>query len=246
MFDKKLLTATLAASLFAGINMAQADTEISANVALTSDYRFRGISQSNEDIALQGGFDLGWENGIYIGAWGSSVDFDSTDGFNGSLELDLYAGWAGQISDNVSVDVGYMYYGYPGDDSKQEGGANGKGDYQEVYLKVGLFDGTLGAAYSDDYYGETGSFYYLFADYSFALGENLSLDLHAGYNDIDENGGFFDTDTDSYVDYSVGLTASWLAVDWTLAYVGTDLDEDDVFGTDWSDDTVVFTISKSM
>ncbi len=240
MFNKKLLTAALATSLFAGATAVQADMEISANVALTSDYKFRGISQSNEDIAIQGGFDLGFDNGIYLGTWGSSVDFDSTDGFNGSLELDLYAGWAGDITDNVSVDVGYMYYGYPGDDS------SGEGDYQEVYLKVGLFDGTLGAVYSDDYYGETGSFYYLSGDYSFSVAENVSLDLHVGYNDLDKNGGFLATDTDSYVDYSVGLTASWLAVDWTLAYVGTDLDEEDVFDTDWGEDTVVFTISKSM
>jgi hypothetical protein len=44
----------------------------------------------------------------------------------------------------------------------------------------------------------------------------------------------------------VGVTASWLAVDWTLAYVGTDLDEEDVFDTEWGDDSVIFTISKSM
>ena len=54
------------------------------------------------------------------------------------------------------------------------------------------------------------------------------------------------TDEDPYVDYSVGITASYWAVDWTLAYVGTDLDEEDVFDTDWGEDTVVFTISKSM
>jgi uncharacterized protein (TIGR02001 family) len=240
MFNKKLLTAALATSLFAGATAVQADTEISANVALTSDYKFRGVSQSNEDIAIQGGFDIAWDNGIYVGTWGSSVDFDTNDvGFDGSLELDLYAGWAGDITDNVGVDVGYMYYGYPGDDGDD-------GDYQEVYLKVNLWDGTLGAVYSDDYYGGTGSFYYLSGDYSFGLGENFSLDLHLGYNDLDKDGGFLGTDTDSYVDYSVGVTTSWLAVDWTLAYVGTDLDEEDVFDTDWGEDTVVFTISKSM
>ena len=104
----------------------------------------------------------------------------------------------------------------------------------------------LGAAVSDDYYGETGDFYYLFADYSFPLGETISLDLHVGYNDLEENGGFLATDTDSYVDYSAGVTASWLAVDWTLAYVGTDLSKRDAFGSDWGDDSVIFTISKSM
>ena len=76
--------------MLAAATSAQAEVEISGNVALTSDYKFRGISQSNEDIAIQGGFDVAFENGIYIGTWGSTVDFDfsSADGgYNGSLEL---------------------------------------------------------------------------------------------------------------------------------------------------------------
>ena len=240
MLNKKILSAALATTLLAAAATTQAETEISGNVALTSDYKFRGISQSNEEIAIQGGFDIGFDNGIYVGTWGSSVDFDTNGGgFDGSLELDFYAGWAGDITDSVGVDVGYMYYAYPGDDGDD-------GDYQEVYFKVNLWDGTLGAVYSDDYYGGTGDFYYLSGDYSIGLGENLSLDLHVGYNDLEKNGGFLATDTDSYVDYSVGISASWLAVDWSLAYVGTDLDEEDVFDTEWGDDSVIFTVSKSM
>jgi len=240
MLNKKLLSAALATALMAGVTTTQAETEITGNVALTSDYKFRGISQSNEDIALQGGFDVGFGAGFYAGVWASSVDFDTNGfGFDGSLELDGYVGWASDITDNVGVDVGYMYYSYPGDEGPD-------GDYQELYLKVSVWGGTLGAVYSDDYYGGTGDFYYLSGDYSFGLGENLSLDLHVGYNDLEKNGGFLDTNTDSYVDYSAGISASWLAVDWSLAYVGTDLSSRDVFGTDWGDDTVVFTVSKSM
>ena len=68
MLNKKLLTAALASALLAGAaTSAQAEIEISGNVALTSDYKFRGISQSNEDIAIQCGFDVAFENGIYIG-----------------------------------------------------------------------------------------------------------------------------------------------------------------------------------
>jgi uncharacterized protein (TIGR02001 family) len=243
MLTKKLLPAAIATGLVAGFTVpaAQADMEISGNVALTSDYRFRGISQSDESIAVQGGFDLGWDNGIYIGTWGSSVDFDTNgSGFDGSLELDYYIGWASDIGDTgVSIDVGYLYYDYPGDDDVE-------GDYQELYASVGFWDVTLGMAYSDDYYGETDTFFYYYADYSFGFAENFSLDFHVGYNDLEKNGGFLATDEDSYIDYSVGITASYWAVDWTLAYVGTDLDEEDVFDTEWGDDTVVFTISKSM
>ena len=240
---KKVLPAAVAASLLAGATATTVQAgEISANVALTSDYRFRGISQSNEDIAIQGGFDYAWDNGIYIGTWGSSVDFDSTsdDGFNGSLELDYYIGWSSDVGENSAIDVGYLYYDYPGDSSA------GEGDYQEIYGSFSWHDLTVGINYSDDYYGETDTFFYYYADYSLGLGENFSLDFHVGYNDLEEDGGFLATSEDAYTDYSVALNTSWLAVDWSLAYVGTTLDEEDVFDTDWGEDTVVFTVSKSM
>ena len=243
MLNKKLLPAALATALLAGATVAQADMEISGNVALTSDYKFRGISQSNEDIAVQGGFDLGWDNGIYIGTWASSVDFDvsSADGgLNGSLELDYYVGWASDIGDSgFGIDVGYLYYDYPGDDGLE-------GDYQELYGSLSWNDLAVGVAYSDDYYAETDTFWYYYADYSLGINDMFTIDFHVGYNDVEKNGGFLSSDEDSFIDYSVGVTASWLAVDWTLAYVGTDLDEEDVFDTEWGDDTVVFTISKSM
>lgn len=237
---KKVLPAAVAASLLAGATATTVQAaEISANVALTSDYRFRGISQSDESIALQGGFDLAFDNGIYVGTWGSSVDFDSNDGFDGSLELDYYVGWGMDVGENSAIDVGYLYYDYPGDDGAE-------GDYQELYGSFSFHDFTVGMAYSDDYYGETDTFFYYYADYSLGLGENFTLDFHVGFNDLEEDGGFLATDEDSYTDYSVALSTSWLAVDWSLAYVGTTLDEEDVFDTDWGEDTVVFTVSKSM
>jgi uncharacterized protein (TIGR02001 family) len=240
MLNKNLLSAALATTLMAGAITVQAAPDISGNVALTSDYRFRGISQSDESAAIQGGFDIAWDMGFYVGTWASSVDFDTNlRGYDGSLELDYYAGWGGNVTDSIGIDVGYMYYSYPGDN-----GADG--DYQEFYAKASLWGGTLGVVYSDDYYAETGEFYYLSGDYSFGLGEIFSLDLHVGYNDLEKNGGFLDTDTDSYVDYSAGISATWLSVDWSLAWVGTDLNKKDVFGTDWAEDTAIFTISKSL
>ncbi len=247
MLSKKLLPAAVTAAALLGAGQATADDAIvtgdeyqgfTANVTLTSDYRFRGISQSDESVAIQGGFDYAWDNGIYIGTWGSSVDFDD-DGSLGSLELDYYIGWAFDITDNFSLDVGYLYSDYPGDDGDSEG------DYQEIYGSATWFGVTAGVHYSDDYYAETEKFLYYYADYSFGFAENWSLDLHVGYNDFDDESGFFADDEDSYIDYSVGVTTSYLAVDWTLAYVGTDLDDDAGY-EDLADDTVVFTISKSL
>lgn len=242
MLNKKLITAAVATALIAGFGAtaAQAEVEVSGNVALTSDYRFRGISQTDEDFAIQGGFDVAFEPGFYIGTWGSSVDFDD-DGNLGSLELDYYAGWAGNIGDSdFGIDVGYMYYDYPGDDGDSEG------DYQEFYTSVSWKDLSLGVNYSDDYYAETDEFWYVAADYSFNLLEEITIGLHVGYNMLEEDGGFLSSDEDAYTDYSVTATYSWSGVDFSLAWVGTDLDDDDVFGTDWADDTAVFTIAKSL
>jgi len=227
---KKLLLAATTAAMMTGAGIASA-VEIAGNVALTTDYKFRGISQTDGGAAIQGGFDVGFDSGFYLGTWGSNVDFAN------SLELDYYGGWAGDLSDSVSVDVGYLYYDYPSSDTED--------DYQEVYASVSFADFTLGAAISDDYYLETGDFYYVYAQYGFEIGDGWAIDLHVGVNEFDEE-LFLSDGADSYVDYSVGVSKDYAGVTWGLSYVGTDLDEDEVFGEDWGDDSVVFTISKSL
>ena len=246
MFKTKLIPAAVAATLLAGGTQAvQADDDgfqFSGNVALVSDYRFRGISQSDEEFAVQGGFDAEFGPGFYIGTWGSSVDFDTNEPgtADGSLELDYYGGWASTIGDtDFGIDVGYIYYDYPGDDG-------GVGDYQEFYIGTSWKDLSLQVNYSDDYYAETGDFWYISGGYSFTLLEDFTIDLHVGYNMLEEGEGFLSSDEDEYTDYSVTVTYSWAGLDWSLAYVGTDLDEDDVFDTDWADDTAVFSVAKSL
>lgn len=236
MMKTKALPAALLLASLAGVT-SDVHAEISANAALVSDYRFRGISQSDEDAAIQAGFDYAFDNGFYLGTWGSSVDFDSNIDFDGSLELDVYGGWGTDIGEDSSIDLGYIYYAYPGDDGAE-------GDYQEFYLNYGWKDLSLGVAYSDDYYGDSGSFWYLQANYDWSFAENWVLSLHAGYNDFDDD-IFLSSDKGNYVDYSVGVTWSVEGVDLGLTWVGTDLDEEDVFGTDWGDDTAVLSISKS-
>jgi uncharacterized protein (TIGR02001 family) len=263
MLNKKLLTAAVATAVLTSAGFAQAQDkepaivtgdsllegfEISANVALVSDYRFRGISQTGEDAAVQGGFDAAFGPGFYIGTWGSTVDFgDSNDtGSFGDLELDYYAGWSNSIGDtDFAIDVGYIYYDYPGDTVDPEG------DYQEFYIGGSWKDLSLKVNYSDDYYAETDEFWYISGDYSFTLLDDLSIGLHVGYNIIDDEGGFLAADEDGenedgYTDYSVSVTYNWASVDFSVAYVGTDLDDEDVFFTDNADDTAVFSISKSL
>ena len=237
MLKKKICLAALVLAPLASFT-TPAHAEISANVALVSDYRFRGISQSNEDLAVQGGFDYAFENGIYLGTWGSSVDFDSAGDFSGSLELDFYGGWTTEFGEDSSIDLGYIYYAYPGDDNGLDG------DYQEFYANYGWRSLGLGVAYSDDYYGESGKFWYLQANYELSFAEIWTLNLHVGYNDFDED-VFLSSDKGNYTDYSIGLSVAVVGVDIGLSWVGTNLDEEDLFGTDWGDDTLVVSLSKS-
>ena len=246
MLNKKLLTAAVTTALLGGVGATSVQAfEVSGNVALVSDYRFRGISQTGEDAAIQGGFDASFDPGFYIGTWASSVDFGDLPpgaGSYGTMEIDYYAGWSSAIGDtDFAIDVGTMYYQYPGDTT------NPDGDYAEFYVKPSWKDFTLGATYSDDYYAETGKFWYFSGDYSHTLVENLSLGLHVGYNDFDESSFFGDSDEDSYTDWSVTLGYNFRGVDLAVAYVDTDLNDEDCFGdSGLCGSTAVFSISKSL
>ena len=98
--------------------------EFESNVAISNDYVWRGMSQTTEEPAISGGFDIAGENGLYFGTWASNVEF--ADG--AALELDWYAGYSGEIESGVSYDFGYLAYTYPGEDSL---------DFEEIYLGLG-------------------------------------------------------------------------------------------------------------
>lgn len=243
MLNKKLITAAVSTALLSGIGATSVQAfDISANVALVSDYRFRGISQTGTDAAIQGGFDASFEPGFYIGTWASSIDFgDVTDGSGsyGTMEIDYYAGWGGPVGDtDFGIDVGAYYYDYPGDTVDPEG------DYLEFIATGSWRDLALTVIYSDDWYAETGEYWGFRGGYSFSFAEDFTLGLDAGYNSFDDP--YFPTGEDEYTDYSVTLTYTFKGVDLSVAWVGTDLDTDDCFGdSDACDDTAVFSIAKS-
>lgn len=202
--------------------------EISGNVALATDYVFRGFSQTNEDPAISGGFDYDFGNGFSVGTWASNVNFGSDT----STEIDLYAGYSFEVSEGVSIDLSYIYFAYPGDTD----------DFNYSEFVVGTSVGGVGLSlvYSPDYFGGDDSAIVLNADYSLSLAENLGLDLHVGYSDVDAE-DFFAPGEDSYIDYSIGLSTSAAGVDLGLTFYGTDLDDIDA-----ADERVVFSISKSL
>ncbi|MFA6219278.1 MAG: TorF family putative porin [Erythrobacter sp.] len=226
---------------------AEAETEeasegpitLSANVALTTDYRFRGVSLSSGDPAIQGGFDAVHESGFYVGAWASSIS--GGDAF-GDMELDLYGGWSGDITDGLSVDLGAVYYVYPTEDI----GADV--DYYELLASLGFSLGpvetTVGLGYSPEQssLGDDDNLY-VYTDLGFGLpGTPVTLTGHIGYTDgalaPPLLAGAAD---DSGIDWSVGASVSHDAFEIGVAYVGVEGPSIDEF----TDDALVATISAS-
>jgi uncharacterized protein (TIGR02001 family) len=190
------------------------DFTVTGNFGVTSDYRFRGISQNNLDPAFQGGFDVAHKSGLYVGTWGSNVSKWTAD--NGSLEMDLYGGYKTEVS-GVGVDIGVIAYTYPG--SVKNYGSN----TEEAY--VGLTYGPLvfktSYVLSKNYFASLGresgitgngnsargTMYYDLT-LSQEIAPKLVASIHAGYTDFaaddkyisNGGGGKF-----SYADYNVGL-----------------------------------------
>lgn len=224
---KVLIGLTLANAIAATMTTASVQaTELSSTISFTNDYRFRGLSQTAGDAAVQGSMDLAFENGVYVGIWGSNVDF----GDDANLEVDYYIGYGADINDDISYDVSLTYYTYPGYDADDI-------DYLEFIGALNYRDFTFTYAYSNDYVnsGDDGS--YIAVDYSYSLTEILSLDLHAGHS-------FGDVwDDYGYEDYSIGLSASIAGLDLSVAYLDNNLDVSET--DDFDDSTVVFTVSRT-
>ena len=186
----------LAFMLAVGFTTAQA--EVTGNLGLTSDYRFRGISQSQNAPAVQGGIDYTHSSGLYVGNWNSSVSSQMyTNG--AGIESDLYAGWKKEFN-GVTVDVGSYNYLYP---RATTAGTGSNFDTYEGY--VGLGYGPVSAKYSrtlgNGYFGTTnarGTGYYE-ANVAYPVTEKISLLAHAGHTNV------ANSSTLDYSDYNFGV-----------------------------------------
>lgn len=196
----------------------QTAVEVSANAAIASEYRFRGLDLSGGDIAVQGGVDISHASGVYAGVFGSSLDADTFG--HGAFELDLYGGWSGAISPLLTFDAGLIAYLYP--DAPE-----GAFDYLELYSSLGLVLGPgearLGIAYApaQEALGDDDSLY-LYADLGAGIPDTaVRLSAHLGYSD-----GFRTfTGDGSAFDWSLGAEVA-LGPTLTLgaAYVGAEGD----------------------
>ena len=209
-------TRTLAALLVSGTALTgvASAAEVSANFGVTSDYLWRGLSQS-DGTSASGGFDIDMGNGVYAGTWVGDVEFAGGNGTQATQETDFYFGYAGE-SGSLSYDVGYIMYTYDADDL----------NFDEAYVTIGSGGISLSYYYLVDADADVdaGDATYISLDYETEVGD-LGLALHYGAYDAEDVGL-----TDS-TDISVTLSKG----DFSLSYVTTE----DMTGDDDEDRMVV-------
>jgi uncharacterized protein (TIGR02001 family) len=215
----------------------------SANVALTSEYFFRGLSQTDDAPALQGGLDynvdLGKSGvGAYLGVWGSNVDFNEGPGIDGAtVEIDLYGGLTGEIGNTgLGWDAGVIYYAYPGAQTSLNY------DFVEVMGALSYdFDvasASLSVNYSPDYTAGSGDAIYTKFGVSVPVMKKVDIGAYVGRQVIDNNTAFGQPD---YWEWNVSAGVNVAGFDLSLAYTGTDISGN----SDPAGDMVIFTVSRS-
>ena len=189
------------------------DLSLEAKAGIFSDYRTRGISQTQNDPALQGSLTLAHASGLYVGAWSSNVDF----GFDSRTrqELDYYAGYFWQISDDVTLDTSYIKYVYP-----RQGDLN----YGEYHAELRAWGVLLGGNYSDNFNSDQ-SMLYSYVGYATQLPYDVGLEVRYGRNDYKDPSWFANdgSSRSAYHEWEVELTRNMLSLDWSVSYIDTDL-----------------------
>lgn len=170
----------LAGALLLGTAPLSAQAEVSFNIGVASNYLFRGVTQTDDNAAIQGGIDYEADSGFYIGTWASNVDFDGA-----GYELDLYLGFATELDNGLGFDVGYLYYAYPD-------AAPDDIDFSEIYASISYGPFSGGLAYTvtsdnDDGLFDKGDLYF-HVGLDFELPADLGLGLTAGYYDFKNDG----------------------------------------------------------
>ena len=185
-------------------SMAIQSAEFESNVAIANDYVWRGMTQTSEEPAISGGFDIAGESGLYFGTWASNVEF----GDGAALELDWYAGYSNELENGLSYDIGYLAFTYPGEDSL---------DFEEIYFGLGY--SYFGLTYSSGQDSAPDN-----TEFSVALGET---GLGVTYGDYDEYGEY----TIISYDLPVSIAGLGVALSWSdfSAETSSGLADEDTF-----------------
>lgn len=218
----------------------EASSSLTFNVGAVSDYRFRGISQTAFNGALQGGADYAHKSGLYVGLWGSNVKWikDYVGASAGEFELDIYGGYKGSLTDSLSYDVGAIGYQYPDNTAAKVTGYK-NADTTEVYVSLTYSVVTAKYSYSTDNFianaNSTGA-KYLEVAATFDLGSGFSITPHVGRQTVPNQAnatGTRLTDAGDYTDYALSLGKDFgKGISASLTGYGLNADESFYTGTD--------------
>ena len=232
-FNKKRIAQVTGLTLAAALISPMVSAEVSGEIGVTSDYRFRGVSQTAGDFAVQGSIDYSADNGFFAGAWASNVDDESYDA---DVEIDIYAGYWGAFGEDeeLEYDVTLTYYTYPGQDESTK--------YLEATVGFYFAGFHLAQWYTNDYANADVDLHYTELNYSYEFVENWSIDAHVGYSYGD--GADLDWGED-YMDYSIGVSTELAGVGLSLAWLDTNLSDDNMIDSGaWKNEgTVLATAS---
>ena len=232
-------TALAATPAFADETDPPSDVTITGSAAIVSQYRFRGLSQSNNQPVVQGSMTVSHSSGFYVSVWGSSAssnNFVDSPIDIGGTEIDVYGGFAKELgSSGVKVDVGVYGYIYPGSKNLLvSNDINQNANYYEVYgslaktmgpvsAKVGVYYAPPQKVFNLNFSSPTRNNTYVYAELSSGIpGTPLALHGHLGHT-----GGGFDY-FKQYIDYTVGVSYTWKALTLDTSFVGTNISRSDL------------------
>lgn len=252
---KKALTAGVFAALtLASVPAAYAADEapawgpFTAGVTLTSDYRFRGVSQSDRDAAIQGWVQYDHASGFFANVWASNIDFNDSTTYDSSIEVDLTVGYNHSFSEQLSGGIKAVYYWYADADTPP---AAPDYDYFEVIANLGYDFGKASVsgelAWTPDNFGETDDALALTGGVSVPITDSfiffdggVAASGHIGYQWLDRSASLPD-----YLFYDLGVTATWGIFDVDLRWVGTDV-SNATCGSDACEDGVVLSLTANL
>ncbi|MFT4255885.1 MAG: TorF family putative porin [Pseudoxanthomonas sp.] len=187
----------------------EASSPFSWSLAATSDYVWRGISQSDEGPAFQAGLTYTAPVGIYAGFWASTIDFGA-----GGWENDWFVGYNKDVTENFNFDVMYNYYSYPGEDNT--------GDFGELIAKGTIFDNySATVAYSNNFANTKGSSLYYALGAGWDLPADFGIAVGVGRSTFDDDVGI-----DDYTDWSVSLSKSFGPATLAVGYTDTNIEDE--------------------
>jgi uncharacterized protein (TIGR02001 family) len=216
--NKKLITLAIAGALASPLMAIAADAAptpehtFTGNVTLASEYLYRGIAQTRGEPAIQGGFDYAHKSGLYAGIWASNITWinDALPGASAGIEIDIYGGYKGAITDDFGYDIGVLTYNYPGSGKTVTGLQELKQDTTEIYgalswkfltLKYSRSTTALfGWPEKGTLRDKTSGSGYLELNAAYDLGDGWGITGHAGHQSVSGNSWA------SYSDYKIGVT----------------------------------------